>query len=288
MRRLFRRLLGEPLSHFFLAGSLIFLVYLSLSETNEGQRDVIVISSERIEQLVAQHVATWNRDPTEDELDALIDDEVREEVYYRDALALGLDKNDAVVRRRLRQKMEFISSDSAALLEPLAGELESYVAANPKMYRHASRLAFEQIFLGTSPEDASVSRLLNSLRSSTTVDLTDADLADIDLADRGERSFLPAQLELSSLAAVNGTFGADFYEQLEELPAGSWEGPVNSAYGFHLVRVLDSEPAVTPELSAIRERVLWDWRTEKTLTLRKKDYNNRLQRFSVEIRRDRE
>ena len=283
MRRLFKRLLGEPLFHFFLVGSLIFLVYLSLSDTTEGQRDVIVITSERIEQLVAQHVATWNRDPTEDELDALIDDEVREEVYYRDALALGLDKNDAVVRRRLRQKMEFISSDSAALLEPLAGELESYVAANPKMYRHASRLAFEQIFLGTGPEDASVSRLLNSLRSSTT-----ADLADIDLADRGERSFLPAQLELSSLAAVNGTFGADFYEQLEELPTGRWEGPVNSAYGFHLVRILDSEPAVTPELSAIRERVLWDWRAEKTLTLRKQDYNNRLQRFIVEIRRDRE
>jgi hypothetical protein len=278
MKRIFRRLLWEPLFHFFLIGALIFVVYLSLNDSNERPTDIIVITAERIEQLAAQHAATWNRSPTEVELAALIEDEVREEVYYRDALALGLDKNDAMVRRRLRQKMEFISSGSAALLEPPPGELESYVAANEKEYQHASRLAFEQIYLGTSPEQASVSRLLNSLRSSTAVDL----------AGIGERSFLPGQLELSSLAAVNGTFGADFYEQLEELAIGSWQGPVNSAYGVHLVRVLHSEPAVALPLSAIRERVLKDWRAEQGTALKEQDYANRRERFIVEIRRERE
>ena len=278
MKRIFRRLLREPLLHFFVVGCLIFLVYLALTDAPDRPTDVIVITAERIDQLAVRHNATWNRSPTAGELDALIEDEIREEVYYRDALALGLDKNDAMVRRRLRQKMEFLSGAGATLLEPLAGELESYLASRIDTYQHASRLTFEQIYVGTSPERGAVSRLLKSLRSSTTADLTGT----------GERSYLPAQLELSSLVAVNSTFGAGFYEQLEKLSTGNWEGPVNSAYGVHLVRVLLIEPARTPELTEIRDRVLRDWRSEQARAVREQDYASRRERFVVEIRREQE
>ena len=123
-----RRLLREPLLHFFAVGALIFLLFAVVNDAGEAPTDVIVISPERIDQLAAGFNAVWKRMPTDDEIDALIDEEVRSEVYYREALALGLDKNDTMVRRRLRQKMEFLTDSGASLLTQAAGELEDYFA----------------------------------------------------------------------------------------------------------------------------------------------------------------
>ena len=125
-----QRLLREPLLHFFAVGALIFLLFAVVNDARKTPADVIVISPERIDQLAAGFNAAWYRLPTDDELDALINQDVREEVYYRDALALGLDKDDTMVRRRMRQKMEFLADTGASLLKPAAGELEDYFAAD--------------------------------------------------------------------------------------------------------------------------------------------------------------
>jgi hypothetical protein len=129
-------------------GGLIFLLFAAVNDTRETPANVIVITAGRIDQLAASFSSVWKRSPTPDEIKALIKGEVREEVYYRDALALGLDKNDAIVRRRLKQKMEFLTDAGAYLQKPSAGELEAYLTANAKTYRHGARLAFEQIYLG--------------------------------------------------------------------------------------------------------------------------------------------
>ncbi len=275
MKHVVMRLLREPLLHFFAVAGLIFLFFVAVDDTGELPADVIIISPERIDQLAAQYSAIWNKSPTPDELNALINEDIREEVYYREALALDLDKNDAIVRRRLRQKMEFLFDSGAVLQEPAAGELEAYLASNENKYQHASRLAFEQIYLGTSPDSDNVTQSLRSLRSSPVTDLSGL----------RERSYLPAQLGLSSLAAVNSTFGQGFYERLEEFSPETWEGPVDSAYGVHLVRIVSSEPVRMPNLDEIREDVLRDWQTEKAKVLREQDYAARREHFTIEIRR---
>jgi len=273
--KLLMRLLREPLFHFAAIGGLIFALYAAVDDTGEAPADVIVIAPERIDQLATEFSSVWKRMPTDDELDALIEADIREEVYYREALALGLDTNDAIVRRRMRQKMEFLMDAGAYLQEPAAGELEAYFTANKVFYQSGLRLAFEQVYLGEAPAAEAISQSLGALRSDPPADP----------ATLGERSFLPAQLGLSPLTAADGVFGTGFFDLIAEFPPGEWAGPLVSAYGVHLVRILDTLPARTPPLEEIRDAVLRDWRAAKAREIREQDYAERRKRFVVEIRR---
>ncbi len=269
------RLLREPLLHFLAIGGLIFVLFAAMSEPGPEPTDTIVVGPERIERLAKGFQAVWRRPPTDDELRAIIDDFVREEVYYREALTLGLDRNDTVVRRRLRQKMEFLTDSGAELLEPAAGELEAYLAANEQTFRVGPRLAFEQIYLGETPDPESITRSLSALQSDP---LTDRSAL-------GERTLLPAQLSLSPPEAVDGVFGKGFFERLAELTPRVWAGPVGSAYGVHLVRIGESLAGRTPPLEEIRDNVLRDWKAAKGRELRELHYARLRGRFIVEIRR---
>jgi hypothetical protein len=269
------RLLREPLFHFTVIGGLIFAFYAAVDETVETIADVIVIAPERIDQLATSFSAVWRRAPTDDELDSLIDEEVRAEIYYREALALGLDRNDAIVRRRMRQKMEFLLDTGAFLQEPEEGELDTYFAVNQDFYRSKPRLAFEQIYLGEAPAPEMVSNSLGALRSDSPADP----------ATLGERSLLPPQLGLSPPNAVDGVFGQGFFDLVAKLPSGEWAGPVVSAYGVHLVRILNTLPARTPPLEEIRDAVQKNWREAKAQEIRERDYAERRKHFIVEIRR---
>ncbi len=269
-----RRLIAEPVLQFFVIGGLIFLFYVIVDDDRERPVDVIVITPGQIDQLAVGFQAVWKRQPKADELDALIDKYVREEVYYRAALALGLDRNDAVVRGRLRQKMEFLSDSGAGILEPAEGELEIFLNANVQKFRQDPRLAFEQIFLGESPNSKTVTQSLAMLNSD----------AQADLSAIGQRSLLPAQFALSPPTAIDGVFGKGFFLQLERLPSGVWSGPVKSAYGVHLLRILENQPARTPALNEIRVAVLRDWKAAKAQQIRELHYERLRRRFVVEIR----
>ena len=273
--KLLMRLLREPLFHFIAIGGLIFFLYAAVDDAREAPADVIVIAPERIDQLAAGFRSVWKRMPTDDELDALIDEEVRAEVYYREALALGLDRNDAIVRRRMRQKMEFLLDTGAYLQEPAAGELEAYFATNEEFYRSGLRLAFEQVYLGEAPAAEAISLSLTALLSDPPTDP----------ATLGERSLLPARLGLSPPTAVDGVFGRGFFDLIAEFPPGEWAGPLVSAYGIHLVRILETLPARTPPLEEIRDAVLKNWREAKAQQIREQDYAERRKHFTVEIRR---
>ncbi len=273
--KLLMRLLREPLFHFIAIGSLIFALYAVVDETGEAPADVIVILPQRIDQLATGFNSIWKRMPTDDELDALIDEDVREEVYYREALALGLDRNDTMVRRRMRQKMEFLLDTGAYLQEPAAGELEAYFAANEKFYRSGLRLAFEQVYLGEVPGRETIAGSLAALQSDPSTDPSAL----------GERSLLPSRLGLSPPNAVDGVFGKGFFDLVAELSPGEWAGPLVSAYGVPLVRIIDTRPARTPPLEEIRDAVLKNWREAKAQEIREQDYAERRKRFVVEIRR---
>jgi len=273
--KLLMRFLREPLFHFIAIGSLIFALYAVVGETGEAPANVIVIMPQRIDQLATGFSSIWKRMPTDDEMDTLIDEEVREEVYYREALALGLDQNDTIVRRRMRQKMEFLLDTGAYLQEPAAGELEAYFAANEDYDRSAPRLSVEQVYRGETPGAATITRALSALQSDPAADPSAL----------GERTLLPAQLGLSPPNAVDGVFGNNFFDRIAELPPGEWAGPLVSAFGVHLVRILDHQPARTPPLEKIRDAVLKNWQEAKAREIRENDYAARRQHYVVEFRR---
>lgn len=270
---LLQRLLREPLLHFFVVGGLFFVVFGMVSKPSPEPADRIVVGPDQIEQLTAGYQAVWRRPPTNDELRVMIDGFVREEVYYREALSLGLDRDDTVIRRRLQQKMEFMTDSGADLLEPAAGELEAYFAANERTYRHEPRLAFAQIYLGEAPAPEDISRVLNALQSDPATDPFTL----------GEPTLLPAELGLSPPEAIDGVFGTGFFELLAGLPLAGWSRPVSSAYGIHLVRILDSVPAIAPPLEEVHDVVLRDWKAAKALEIRELQYARLRERYVVEI-----
>ena len=273
--KLLQRLLREPLLHFVALGGLIFVLYTAVSGPAPAPVNTIIIGPERIEQLAKGFQAAWRHPPSADELNGIIDDAVREEVYYREALALGLDRNDTIVRRRLRQKMEFLTDSGAEILEPVAGELEAHLLANEKTFRRSPRLAFEQIFLGQNPVLERSRQVLSALQSGPVADPSTL----------GNRTLLPAQLGLSLPEAVDAVFGKGFFERLAKLTPGVWTGPVASAYGVHLVRIGERRAARAPPLEEIRDAVLRDWKAAKARQLRELHYARLRERYVIEIRR---
>jgi len=272
---LLQRLLREPLVHFTAIGGLIFAGYAALNGPGEPPADVIVITPERIDQIAAEYESVWKREPADDELNALIEEDVREEVYYREAIALGLDQNDSLVRRRMRLKMEFLMDSTANVVDPVAGELETYFADNEALYQLGPRLAFEQIYFGENARSEIIASALSRLQSEPTTDPQTL----------GERTMLPAKLGLSSTEAIVGVFGKGLFEQLVELPAGQWVGPVQSTYGAHVIRILDRLPSRTAPLEEVRKEVLRDWKRAKANEIHDRDYAERRARFVVDIRR---
>ncbi|MGR9089306.1 MAG: peptidylprolyl isomerase [Gammaproteobacteria bacterium] len=265
------RLLREPLVHFLLIGGLLFVLYTAVSDPAPAPVNSIVIAPERVTQLAAAYEAVWRRPPSDDELRALVDNFVREEVYYREALALGLERDDTIIRRRLQQKMEFLTDTGADLVVPSADELEAYYKANEQRFQALPRIAVEQIFLGQSPTPERIAAALFSLQFNT----------ESDPLLWGERTLLPFRMPASTPVDIDGVFGAGFFAALEQLPTGVWAGPVESGYGVHLVRIDDSLPARVPPLEEVREVVLREWKSARATELREQVYTRLRARYEV-------
>jgi hypothetical protein len=270
-----QRLLREPLLHFFVIGGIFFVAFGALSDRGPPPNHVITITPARIEQLAVGFTAVWRRQPTAEEVSGLIEGDIREEVYYREALALGMDRGDTVIRRRMRQKMEFLTDTGADLLVPSEDELQEYLSTNEPGYRQLPRVAIEQIYLGDNPEPGSIPPLLDALNSDQTIDpLT-----------LGQRTLLPLRLDLSYPNAIDGVFGAGFFDRIAEFPTGRWTGPVGSTYGIHLLYISAREPSRMPPLNEVRAAVLRDWKSEKSQELRELYYERLKEGYTIEIER---
>jgi hypothetical protein len=248
MMALFR----EPLLHFLFLGAAIFALFAVLDDRPAPMpADRLEVTEADADRLARQFEATWRRPPTADELAGLVDRFVREEVLVREALALGLDRGDAVVRQRLAQKMTFLLESAVESIVPTEAELSAHLAAHPDRFRRSGLVAFEQVPVGDGPTRA----VLADLRAGV-------------LPSRiGGPSLLPAQVPPSPRSVVDGTFGTGFYAAVAALPEGEWAGPVESGYGRHLVRLREAVPARVPALDEIREAVTRDWRATRRAEL---------------------
>jgi len=262
------RLLKDPLIHFLLIGLAVFVVFDLRNEPVAPPRaTVIEITEDHVARLDAQFRGVWRRPPTPGELDGLIDAYIREEILYREAIALGLDRDDTVIRQRLSQKMEFLAEPAADIVPATDAELRAFHASNRARYRQAPRIAFEQVFLGETPPGAAL-RQLQAGASPGAV---------------GAPSLLPPAMTAASPQVVDGTFGAGFFDAVADLPAGEWRGPVRSGYGPHLVRVGDAEAARDPPFEAVRERVAADWRAERAQTLKQELFESLKAKYEIRL-----
>lgn len=263
------RLLREPLFQFLIIGGLLFALYAAVSGPAPAPTNQIIIEPERVAQLAAGFEAVWRRRPDDNELNALVKSFIREEIYYREALELGLEQDDTIIRRRLQQKMEFLTDSGAEFLEPDPSELEAYYAENEQRFQDAPSIAFEQIFLGQNAAPERVAAALTALRSETAP------------PSLGEQTLLPSQLALSEPAVINSVFGDGFFNELAQLPASVWTGPVESGYGVHVVRIRDSRPARVPPLEEVRDAILREWKSAKAAELREQVYARLRARYDV-------
>ena len=272
-------LLREPLLHFLILGLGLFVLYTQFGGTDAAPRDRILVDEAELTRLSEQFQRTWMRPPTYEELRGLAEDFVKEEVMYREALALGLDQNDLVIRRRMRQKMEFLNAD-LVVLEATDADLEAYLQANPDSFRRPARFSFHQVYLKAQRDGDDPGRraqaLLQRLRA--------VDPAAVDLQSLGDPTLLPPQMQRATLRDVANTFGSDFADTLPDAVEGVWSGPFASAYGLHLVRVTASEPATLPGLAEVRPLVEREWSNERRQEANARFYQALRDRYTVEIR----
>jgi hypothetical protein len=275
-------LLKEPLLHFLLIGAALFLFYgwrgnpISIPG---GQMAIsmapIVISRDSIEQINSQFVKTWMRPPTEEEQKRLIEDLVRNEIYYREAIAIGLDRDDEVLKRRMRQRMEFIMEDVTSRLEPTDEDLKAFMKKHPENYLIDPQLSFRQVYVnydkrGKNAESDAL-QILAQLSSGADPDSV------------GDPFLLESEIKLSPLWDISKQFGERFSKSLLDLKPGRWEGPIHSEYGTHLVFVKKRVGGRLPELKEVREALKRDWAYEHQKELKDAAYAKIRERYSVTV-----
>jgi peptidyl-prolyl cis-trans isomerase C len=254
------RLFKEPLIQFLILGACIYGAYALFGTDDEAAGEyVIVVDETRVQGFVTAWQGRMGRPPTDQELDGMISQYLKEEILYREASAMGLGENDAITRRRLAQKLEFLTKDIARLKEPTEGELEAYFADNNERYRDPDLITFTQVFFDPDKRDEAT--------------LVDAEAALVILRERGEpegdvddlgdrfmlQSYYPQKDELD----IRRQFGSGFSGPVMKLEPGQWHGPVLSGYGVHLVYVFSLLDAPEPVFADVQERVFEDWQTEQ-------------------------
>jgi parvulin-like peptidyl-prolyl isomerase len=268
-----RRLLHEPLVHFLALGALIFAAYSVVNRGAGASSGSIVVTRGRIQSMTAAFTSAQDRPPTQDEVNALIDGYVREEASVREATALGLDRDDPVIRRRLQEKLDFVSAE-AGRNEPTDQELGAYLAAHPEDFRAETRFDFRQIFFDRGKRGAQAKAdAANALAKLPRV------------VPKGDRFELDADFTSVSAGDVAMRFGDGFAQALASLPEGTWSGPLTSAYGEHLVLVARREDGRVPTLDEARDAVRREWESGQRLSARDEFERSLVARYKVVVER---
>lgn len=277
------RWLREPLLHFLLAGIAVFLVFRALNPASAepAPSNRVTLTEDDIRQMASAWVAQGRSPPTAEQMENLVQMKVREEIYFREALALGLDKNDTIVKRRLAQKMEFLSEDLSAIGDPTPAELKAWFDKNAGRFASSPRASFRHVYFSPDRRGASArddaARSLAKLRGEP----ADSRIAD-NLADRfmfqdhyGDRS-------LEELASI---FGVAFAQSLFGLDPGAWQGPIESGYGWHLVFVDAVALQRLPAFEEVEPEVKRQWIAEQRALAKRKVYESIRARYEVVVPR---
>ena len=262
-------LLREPLVHFLLSGLAVFLFSAWRGEEVDPASRTIVIDEEQVSRLVASWQQTWQRPPTQAEIDGLIRDHIKGEIHYREAKRLGLDEDDTVIRRRLRAKMEYLAAAQVENATPDDATLQKWLDRNPARYTAYATYSFDQIYLGQ--DQGAAERVKAALAAGG------------DWRKLGATISLPRSLENAPQSDVARDFGEGFAEALASVKAGQWAGPIQSGFGAHIVRIRAVQTPQKPKLADVRQAVENDWRATTTKAREAAAYQALLDGYTIKI-----
>lgn len=269
-----RAALKEPLVHFLLAGLALFLIFAWRGSAVDPESRTITITQEQVERLAANWAQTWQRPPSQTEIDGLIRDFVKEEVYYREGLRLGLDQDDPLIRRRIRSKMEFLAMSELEADVPADATLQALLDKNPQAYAADARYSFDQIYLAAQDETAARNRAAQILASLN---------KGADWQALGDAISLPRSPETADPKRIASDFGEDFAAALVNIKQGQWTGPIASGFGLHLVRIRAVQASTRPRLADVRQRLENDWRAQTAKEREAKAYQTLLDSYTIKI-----
>jgi hypothetical protein len=262
--------------HFLALGALVFFLFHLTTDRGETQDGKIVVTRGKVEQLVTGFSRTWQRLPTQEELDGLVEDSIREEVLYREALAMRLDKDDTIVRRRMRQKLEFLTEDTAAAAPSTDADLQGWLDMHPDKFRVEPTLAFSQVYLNATHAgdnaSAAASKVLAQLDSAG---------ESVAAAELGDTTMLPHQFPLSRVDEIASVFGDEFARRVAQLEGGRWIGPIQSGYGWHIVYVSERTEGRPKPLSEVRDAVQRDWLAARRKEIIDATYSKMREKYAV-------
>ena len=265
----------EPLVHFLAIGALLFLVF-NWRGGGGPSSNRIVITPGQIDSMVAGFVRVWQRPPTDQELKGLVDEYVREEMATRESMALGLDRDDTVIRRRLRQKLEFMAEDTIDATPATDAELQAWLAAHPEMFRTEPQVAFRQVYLSPDRRGAAIDADARTLLARLSAAGPSAAI------DRlGDALMLPGDVAGSSRTDVARQFGDEFADAVLKVEPGHWTGPLRSGYGLHLVFVRERKEGRSPGLAEVRPTVEREFMSDRRKRRLNDMYEEMLKRYKV-------
>jgi peptidyl-prolyl cis-trans isomerase C len=274
-----RRWLREPLLQFLVIGGALFAVYGALNPQAvvPSQANQIRLTRDDLRQMAMVWAAKWQRPPTPEEIHSLIENRIREEILYRESLALGLDQNDTIVRRRLAQKMEFLAEDTSAIRDPAAEQLKLWFEENRASFTLPDRMSFRQVYFspdqrGLGARDAAVAAL---------VKLVDKPADSPVVADLGDRFMFQDYYAERVPEQVASVFGTAFSQSLSGLTPGAWRGPIESGLGWHLVFIDSITPGRVPQFDEIEPEVKAEWINAQRAEAKRKMFAAMRARYEV-------
>jgi len=269
-----KRILREPVLLYVLIGIALYVLHSLYINLRPAEPKRIEVTMEQMEQMATQFAASWMRPPTESEFQGLLDNHVRNEVYYREALILGLEKNDQVIQNRLRQKLELLMDNMASVNVPSEQMLAIFLQENASDFKRDYEVSFMQVYVNPEnhPDPEQEARdLLNRLHAGANPE------------DLGDRTLVGYEFPYYTETDVGRQFGRDFAQELALERPGDWTGPLYSGVGIHLVKILNFKEGVLPDLSEIRSIVEREWMARQKTKMKDAAYEKLLEGYDVII-----
>ncbi|MCF6222764.1 MAG: peptidyl-prolyl cis-trans isomerase [Flavobacteriaceae bacterium] len=276
-----KKLIKEPLFHFIIGGIMLFFIFELFGNDNTANNKTIQITKGQIDLMYTHWQRQLGRLPTETELQGLIDDHIREEILMQEALAMGLDKDDIIIRRRLAQKMEFVAGDMLTVKEPTSNEIKTYYESHKNELKESGEISFLQIFFNVDKRKPETSE---SLASNLKYKLNGMDISDLDITKYGDQTMLRSNYPDLQSDRLSSQFGeTEIVEQLLNSPLNKWVGPVSSNYGLHLIYVLNRKPGYIPEFKDVSEKIKGEMIAIRKEKLDKKFMARLREQYTIEI-----
>lgn len=270
-----KKFLREPFFHFIIIGIALFFLY-GLVNKNTDTKNTIIIDDFDLENIVSSFEMQWKRDPTEQELENIINQNIKQEIFYQEALNMNLDHNDEIIKRRLSQKMQFLSNDIAALTEPTDDVLKSYYEENADKYLTPSSYSLYQIvFSPDSRKDnyKDAAETLNQFPNATFEEMKQ-------WGDKLPFSYYYENVSANELGLL---LGSKFSEAIKDQEINKWIGPIPSGFGYHLVFITNKVEPQQPKFEMVKEELIRNYEYDNQIETNELIYQELKKQYEIEF-----